>query len=65
MFRAVELHTVICGNAINQQKANKKRVLFHVKHEFSTDYLCCIKSNYLNLLFTVVLFLDFNIMIDK
>lgn len=34
MFGAVELHTVICGNAINQQKANKKRVLFHVKHEF-------------------------------
>ena len=35
MFGAVELHAVICGNAINPQKANKKRVLFHVKHEFS------------------------------
>ena len=34
MFGAVELHAVICGNAINQQKVNKKRVLFHVKHEF-------------------------------
>ena len=33
MFGAVELHAVICGNAINQQKVNKKRVLFHVKHK--------------------------------
>jgi len=39
--------------------------MFHVEHEFSTDYLCCIKSNYLSLLFTIVLFLNFNIAIDK
>jgi len=25
MFGALELHAVICGNAINQQKANKKK----------------------------------------
>jgi len=39
--------------------------MFHVEHEFSTDYLYCIKSIYLSLLFTIVLFLNFNIAIDK
>ena len=53
MYRNIKLYTKVVD------------IMFHVKHEFSTDYLCCIKSNYLNLLFTVVLFLDFNIMIDK